>query len=85
MKRLRQLHVISGMILAPFLVITGITGVLILVSDRFWELLPVHSWFRWGGVFIGLGLILLMITGTAVRIKSLIDRRRKSTVSKSNH
>lgn len=77
MKRLRQLHVVTGMILAPFLAITGITGVLILVFDRFWELLPVHSWFRWGGIFIGLGLILLIITGAAVRIKGLIESRKQ--------
>ncbi|MEO0009099.1 MAG: hypothetical protein ABIK22_01415 [candidate division WOR-3 bacterium] len=77
MKRLRQLHVVTGMIFAPFLAITGITGVLILVFDRFWEILPVHSWFRWGGVFVGLGLILLIITGAAVRIKGVIDSRKQ--------
>ncbi len=78
MKGLRQLHVVAGMIMAPFIAITGITGVLILIFDRFWELLPIHSWFRWGGIFVGLGLILLVITGTPIRIKSLIDRRRKT-------
>lgn len=77
MKKLRQLHVILGMILAPFLAITGITGVMILSFDQFWELMPVHSWFRFGGIFVGMGLILLVITGTAIRIKSLIDRRKR--------
>jgi uncharacterized iron-regulated membrane protein len=75
MRRLRRLHIITGLVLGPFIVITAVTGLMIMLFNRFYELLNVHSWFRWGGVALGLGLIFLVITGAVVFIKT--ERQKK--------
>lgn len=77
MRRLRQAHIYVGMVLAPFVLLTALTGVLILLFQRFHELLHLHAWFRWGGVLIGIGLIFMMLSGVVLRLKEVLSRKRK--------
>ncbi len=79
MKLLRRAHIFIGMIIAPFVFITAATGVLILASDRFWEMLRWHSWFKWGGIIVGTGLIFMVVSGFILRIREV---SRKRTVNK---
>jgi len=69
------MHIIIGVILAPFIFITAFTGTIILITDRFWELLKWHSWFKWGGIVIGFGLLFLVLTGFSAYFKGLIRRK----------
>lgn len=75
MKNWRRAHIITGLILGPFIIITAITGLLVLIFNR-WELLNLHSWFRLGGIVIGMGLVFLVITGSSIYFKGKISSKR---------
>ncbi len=77
MRQLRKAHIYVGMILAPFVLLTALTGVLVLLFQRFYELLRLHAWFRWGGVLVGIGLIFMMLSGVVLRLKEGLSRKRK--------
>lgn len=77
MRRLRQAHIYVGMVLAPFVLLTALTGVLILLFPRFYDFLHLHAWFRWGGVLIGIGLIFMMLSGFILRLKEVLSPKRK--------
>jgi uncharacterized iron-regulated membrane protein len=77
MRRLRKAHIYAGMVLAPFVLVTALTGVLILLFQRFYDLLHLHAWFRWGGVLIGIGLIFMMVSGTVLRLKEVLSQKRQ--------
>ncbi len=76
MKQLRNAHIIIGMVTGPFVLITAATGVLILATDRFWETLRWHSWFKWGGIIVGTCLIFMFISGAILRIREVSRKRR---------
>lgn len=72
----RHIHIIIGLILAPFIFITALTGALVLITDRFWELLKWHSWFKWGGIFLGFGLLFLVSSGISAYIRTTLRKKR---------
>ncbi|MEO0004512.1 MAG: hypothetical protein ABIK47_04220 [candidate division WOR-3 bacterium] len=77
----RRIHIIIGIILAPFIFITALTGALILITDRFWELLKWHSWFKWGGIVIGIGLLFLVSSGISAYIRTTLRKKRSKPSS----
>jgi uncharacterized iron-regulated membrane protein len=79
MKLWRLVHITVGIILAPFLFITALTGTAMLIFNRFWQHLNLHAWFRYGGIVIGLGLILLAVTGLVIFIKVIFHQKMKKT------
>ncbi|MGQ9678790.1 MAG: hypothetical protein ACUVUD_05860 [bacterium] len=77
MRSLRKTHLIVGMIVAPFALITILTGMIILLFQGFYNLLNLHTWFRWGGLLIGAGLIFMFISGVALRLNEVLRRKRE--------
>lgn len=59
---LRRLHLLVGAVAAPFLVVTAVTGVIILLGEDY-RTLEWHRWFKWGGVALGVALVVLAVTG----------------------
>ncbi len=77
MRLLRLIHIITGVILAPFILITALTGAVILIFNRFWELLSLHSWFRYGGIVVGVGLFILALTGFSIFTRVFLQQKRR--------
>jgi hypothetical protein len=69
---LRKLHLIVGFTLVPFVLITAGTGLYILLTNNY-QPLRWHSWFKYGGVVLALGLLFLAVSGgilyTSMRIQ----------------
>lgn len=73
---LRRVHIIIGLIMGPFLAVTAVSGVLILATGRFWELLFWHSWFKFGGIVLGVGLTFLAVSGWVLYLRTMRRKRR---------
>lgn len=77
MRSLRNAHLIVGMILAPFALISILTGMIILLFQGFDNLFHLHTWFRWGGVLVGSGLIFMFLSGVVLRLNEVLRRKRQ--------
>ncbi len=73
---LRKLHLYLGFTLVPFLVVTAVTGAHILLTGSY-RTLKWHSWFRWGGLALALGLLLLAVTGSILYLNMRINQWRR--------
>lgn len=62
MTQLRKLHLVIGFTLVPFILVTAATGFIILTTGSY-QLIRWHSWFKWGGMVLGAGLLFLAISG----------------------
>jgi hypothetical protein len=62
MIQLRKLHLVIGFTLVPFILVTAASGFIILTTGNY-QLIRLHSWFKWGGMALGLGLLFLAISG----------------------
>jgi hypothetical protein len=80
MNFLRKLHLIVGATLAPFLLVTGITGFLILTGHFHATTFGLHSWrlvWRFIGMASGLGLALLALTGATLYVNMRVNQFRR--------
>lgn len=73
---LRKLHLYLGFTLVPFLVVTAVTGAHILLTGSY-QTLKWHSWFRWGGLVLALGLLVLAVTGAILYLNMRINQWRR--------
>jgi hypothetical protein len=62
MIQLRKLHLVIGFTLAPFVLIAAATGPIMMLT-RNYHLVKWHSWFKWGGMVLAIGLVFLAISG----------------------
>ncbi|MFO7639351.1 MAG: hypothetical protein R6X14_08705 [bacterium] len=84
MTPLRKFHLILGAVLAPFLLVTGVTAVLMLAGRYDPTTFGLHSWRilqRWVGTVAAGGLVLLAVSGSILygqmRVQQLRRWRKK--------
>ena len=76
MIQLRKLHLLIGFILVPFVLVTAATGLIILTTGNY-QLIRLHSWFKWGGMVLGTGLVFLAISGGILYLTVRIQQARR--------
>jgi multisubunit Na+/H+ antiporter MnhB subunit len=82
MTGLRKLHLMVGFTLVPFLLITAGTGLYILLSHNY-QPLRWHSWFKYGGVVLALGLLFLAVSGGILYTTMRIQQWKRKAKAKA--
>jgi multisubunit Na+/H+ antiporter MnhB subunit len=73
---LRKLHLIIGFTLVPFLLVTAVTGLYILLTNNY-QPLRWHAWFKYGGMVLALGLLFLAVSGGILYLSMRIQQWKR--------
>jgi len=79
--QLRKLHLIIGFTLVPFLLITTGSGLYILLTNNY-SILRWHSWFKYGGMALGLGLLFLAVSGGVLYLTMRIQQWKRKAAQR---
>jgi len=74
--QLRKLHLVIGFTLVPFLLVTAGTGLYILLTNDY-SFLRWHSWFKYGGMALGFGLLFLAVSGGILYLSMRIQQWKR--------
>ena len=80
MNFLRKFHLVLGAMLAPFLLVTGVTAFLMLNGNFHPTTFGLHSWkllWRYAGMGAGLGLAVLALTGGILYVNMRVNQFRR--------
>lgn len=82
MIQLRKLHLVIGFTLVPFLLVTAVTGLYILLTANY-SVLRWHSWFKYGGMALALGLLFLAVSGGILYLTMRIQQWKRKAKAKA--
>ena len=79
---LRKLHLVVGFTLVPFLLVTAATGLYILLTNSY-STLRWHSWFKYGGMVLAIGLLFLGVSGGILYLTMRIQQWKRKAKAAS--